>query len=122
MEKRYLFRGEPVSFEEAFPEIEEIKITGTEGDVGQKRNISAGKNNWGVSCSNPLCKDKGYNVKLGDFISEMYRNKETSKKGLISCGGYESMGRHNTRRCIYFLNVEIEIKYKTPDNRQETEN
>ena len=112
MTKGYLFRGKSVSFEEAFPDIEEIKIEGTEGDIAQKHNILLNKDNWGISCSNSLCKDKGYSVKLGDFISEMYRNQETSKEGIISCGGYESMGRGKTRRCLNHLKVKVEIKYK----------
>jgi len=116
MTKKYLFRGEPVSFEEAFPEIEEIKIEGTEGDIAQKNNISLSKNNWGISCSNPLCKDKGYSVELGDFISEIYRNKETSKESIISCKGHENMGRGQTRRCLNHLNIKIEIKYKSPES------
>lgn len=112
MTKGYFFRGEPVSFEEAFPDIEEIKIEGTEGDIAQKHKILLNKNTWGISCSNPLCKDKGYSVKLGDFISEMYKNKETSKEGIISCEGYESMGRGQTRRCLNHMNIKVEIKYK----------
>src|SRR3989338_2041666 len=99
MAKGYLFRGKPISFEEAFPDIEEIKIEGTEGDVMQENKILLNKSNWGISCSNPLCEDKGYNIPLGDFISEMYRKKETSKDSIISCGGYENMGRKQTRRC-----------------------
>ena len=34
MTKGYFFRGKPVSFEEAFPEIEDIKVEGTEGTLG----------------------------------------------------------------------------------------
>jgi len=47
MAKGYLFRGKPVSFEEAFLDIEEIKIEGTEGDVMQGNKILLNKNNWG---------------------------------------------------------------------------
>ncbi len=67
--------------------IEEIKIEGTEGDIAQKHKILLNKNTWAISCSNSLCEDKGYSVKLGDFIFEIYGNKETSKEGIISCGG-----------------------------------
>ncbi|MBS3073349.1 hypothetical protein J4465_00945 [Candidatus Pacearchaeota archaeon] len=122
MTKGYFFRGNPVSFEEAFPEIEEIKIEGTEGDIAQRNKLSLNKKTWGISCSNPLCKDKGYGVKLGDFISEMYHKKETSKEKIISCGGYESMGRGQTRRCLNHLSIRVEIKYKLPEVQQEVEN
>lgn len=122
MAKGYFFRGNSVSFEEAFPEIEEIKIEGTEGDIAQKNKILLNKDTWGISCSNSLCKDKGYSVKLGDFISEMYHKKETSKEGIISCGGYENMGGGQTRRCLNHLTINVEIKYKSPesDKKEET--
>jgi len=112
MTKGYLFRGKPTSFEEAFPDIEEIKIEGTEGDIAQNNKILLNKDTWGISCSNPLCEDKGYGVKLGDFIFEMYRNRETSKEGIVSCGGYEKMGGKNRRDCLNHLSIKIEIKYK----------
>ena len=115
MTKGYLFRGKPVSFEEAFPNIEEIKIEGTEGDIAQTNKILLNKNSLGISCSNPLCEDKGYSVKLGDFISEMYHKKETHKEGIVSCGGYENMGRGQKRDCLNHLSIKVEIKYKTPD-------
>lgn len=127
MTKGYLFRGEPVSFEEAFPDIEEIKIEGTEGDLGSggmsggKFSLNKENINHLPSCSNPLCKDKGYGVKFGDFISEMYKNKETSKEGIISCGGYESMGRGQTRGCCNQMNIKVKIKYKSHEvnNKEE---
>jgi len=111
MSERF-FAGKPVSFEEAFPEIKEIKIEGTEGDVAQRNRVLLTKNNLSISCSNSSCKNKGYDLKLGDFISEMYRNKETSKEGIISCGGYKSIGRGQTRRCCNHMNIKVDIKYK----------
>lgn len=113
MTEKYLFRGESVSFEETFPEIEDIEIKGTEGDIAQNRNISLGKN-LSISCSNPICKKGGYHPKLGDFIMDMYRNKEVSKDGLISCKGYENMGRGNTRSCLNHTHIKVNVKYKTP--------
>jgi len=112
MTKGYFFRGSPVSFEEAFPDIEEIKIEGTEGDIAQKHKISLNKDNLGISCSNSLCRDGGYGIELGDFISEMYRNRETSKEGIISCKGHENMGRGQTRRCLNHMHIKVKIKYK----------
>ncbi len=114
MTKGYLFRGNPVSFEEAFPEIEELKIEGTEGDIMQGRKIFMNQSNFGISCSNPLCKDGGYSPELQDVISLMNGNKETSKEGIIiSCKGHENMGRHHTRRCMNHMHILIEIKYKS---------
>ena len=110
----YFFRGKSVSFEEAFPDIKELNIEGTEGDVAQHKKIFLNKDNLAISCSNPLCEDKVYNIKLGDLIAEMYRNKETLRKEIISCGGYENMGQGQKRRCLNHLNVKLEIKYKSP--------
>ena len=71
------------------------------------------KSNFGMSCSNPLCKEGGYGPELQDVISSMYRNKETSKGGvIISCRGHENMGRHQTKRCSNYMHIKVEIKYK----------
>lgn len=107
------FRGKAMSFDEAFPEIKEITVKGTEGDIAQKNHILLNKNTLGISCSNSLCENGGY-PQLGDIIYEMYRKRETSKEGIIiSCKGHENMGRRQIRRCLNYLSIKIEIKYKT---------
>ncbi len=108
------FRGNPVSFEDAFPEIEEIKIEGTEGDVAQKHKIVLNKKSLGISCSNSLCEKGGYQSELGNLISEMYRKKEVFKEDIVSCKGHENMGRGQTRRCLNHLCIKANITYKTP--------
>ena len=118
MTEKYFFRGNPVSFEEAFPNIEEIKIEGTEGSLGSgfssggKRVLNK-KNLGGLEpCSNSVCEKGGY--QLGDFISEMYHKKKTSKEDTIMCKGHENMGRDQSRECLNGFSVKIEIKYKSP--------
>jgi len=44
----------------------------------------------------------------------MYGKKETSKDGIISCGGYENMGRGQKRDCLNHMNINVKIKYKSP--------
>lgn len=109
----YLFRGNPISFEEAFPEIGEIKIEGTEGDIMQGNKILMNKANFGIRCSNSLCNEGGYEPELQNVISLMNRNKETSKEEIIMCKGHENMGRSHSRRCMNNMSIKIEIKYKS---------
>lgn len=109
--------GKPVSFEEAFPKIEEINIEGTEGDLGSGLSsggkISLNKKNFGkINCSNSLCNKGGYEFEIGNLISEMQNKRETSREKTISCKGYENMGGRQTRRCMNGLSIKITIKYK----------
>jgi len=116
MTKGYYFRGESISFEEAFPEIEDIKVEGTEGDLGSGfvsgKKVNLNKENIGeIGCSSFVCEEGEY--ALGDFISEMYNKKETFKEKIIMCKGHEKMGSGNpTRRCLNGLNIKVKIKYK----------
>lgn len=113
----YFFRGNHIRFEEAFPDIENIKIEATERNLGSDfssgRKMTLDKENFsGIEpCGNRLCKKGGHNI--GDFISEMYNKKETSKENTIMCGGHENMGRWKTRRCMNVLKVKADIKYKS---------
>jgi len=109
------FAGKSVSFEEAFPEIEEIKIEATEGSLGSgfsERKIVLSSENLSEiePCSNRTCEKGGYD--LGDFISTIVYKKDTSKSGVISCSGYEKMGVKDKRKCLNGLSVKVEIRYK----------
>jgi len=109
------FRGKPVSFDEAFPDIQEINIEATEGSLGSglsehKIVLNKATLNGVESCSNRICEKGGY--ELGDFISDMYHKKETYKDGIILCKGHENMGRRQSRRCLNAFHLKVEIKYK----------
>jgi len=98
--------GKRTSFEERFPEIEEIKLY-----LGESKNPLA-KEDIGIHipCDNPVCEGKGFNIDT--FIAMMYFKKETSKEELIKCMGYEKMGGRNRRDCLSHLKIKCEIKYK----------
>jgi hypothetical protein len=98
--------GKRVSFEDRFPDIENIKL-----NIGEGKN-TLGKEDIGISipCGNPTCEGKGFNI--DNFISMMYFKRETSKEEIIKCDGYEKMGGKNRRDCINYLKVKCEIKYK----------
>lgn len=116
MTEQPFFAGKPTTFEEAFPEIEEIEIRGTEGSLGSADKIEFSLNKDNInhfpSCSNRLCKNGGYLYKFNNLIAEMYHKKETSKEKLIVCKGHENMGRGQTRTCCNSINLKIKIKYK----------
>jgi len=96
--------GQKVSFDQAFPEIEDITVTIKESGHGVRREFSArtfGKSvgEYG-NCSNPLCYKGGVNV--GHLIRSMVSGKKTHLEEFSICRGYEGSpkGRRRYRSCI----------------------
>ena len=100
--------GKRVSFEERFPNIEDIKLSIGEG----KNTLKKGDIGIHIPCDNPVCEGKGFNI--DNFIAIMYFKKETHKEDIIKCEGYEKMGGKNRRDCVSYLKIKCDIKYKTP--------
>jgi len=118
--------SKPCSFEEAYPDIESIKIEYTESGVGAYSHIfnerSEGKYKRCLSdknyiaeyirCSNRLCVHGGFCV--GEKIRDLVREKETAFEGTIFCCGNEGSpkGRRIYRRCLNNIEVKITLSYK----------
>jgi len=111
-EPYYPFRGPPKTIEEAFPDIEDVRVE-VEEQFHKKRHRVFGKNDVGEDvscCSNRLCNEGGFS--FGPLLREMYKNKETEREDSFVCKGYENMGRWNRRHCANFFEVKVSIKYR----------
>lgn len=119
-ETNFLF-SRKASFDEAFPEIEDIVIEVAEDGHGVRH--------WGrddpkriykkphlpgeyVDCSNPLCYNGG--VSVGSIIRDMVRERATKRETSEICHGYEGSpkGRRKYSSCMNFFKVKISITYK----------
>ena len=111
----YMFTTK-VSFEEAFPEIEDLKVFVKEYCHGARGGINT--RSYGkevgefVDCSNPLCYNGGFS--LGKIIRNMAGRKETHKEESVMCQGYEGSpkGRRKYRKCINAFEIVVDIVYK----------
>ncbi len=96
--------AQKVSFEEAFPQIEDITIMGEEFSVGGPHGKQF--------CSNPLCYRGGFSV--GSVIRDMVRNKETEREARGLCQGNEGSPKVQKiyRKCYHTFKMKIAIRYK----------
>ena len=113
----FLF-GKKVSFAEAFPEIEDLRVTVVEsgdGVWGDSRTMAYSKAHPPgeyVNCSNPLCYNGG--VSLGQIIRNMASTREMElEQEYVSCRGYEGSpkGRRRYGPCFNSFAVKIQITY-----------
>jgi len=106
--------GEMKTFEERFPDIEDLKIeVETLRMVGGGKKWILGKEDIGIyiPCGNSMCEGHGFNIH--NFISTMTFKNETFKEDTLKCDGYEKMGGKDRRNCINYLKVKAEVKYKS---------
>ena len=115
--QRYLFRGEPTSFEKAFPNVETLRIevwTERIWENSDRPHIYNQDNIVPViNCTNPRCYGGGLN------IQEMLRYQVidlrlTKYEGRRSCTGYEGSpkGRRRTGSCDTSYRIAVEVTYK----------
>jgi hypothetical protein len=107
-----------VSFDEAFPMIEDIKVVvehrGHYGVHEWNRVQHYGKNiGEYVECTNSICYNGGFSV--GNLVRIMVASKQTHLEKLEFCQGYEGSpkGKRRYRSCTNSFNVTIDIKYKS---------
>lgn len=109
---------EQISFEEAFPEIEdvnvEVKETGKmyfkEWDEVTKTYRKQELGEY-INCTNHLCYNGGFSI--GDILREMIREGQTELKTNKFCKGYESSpkGRRHSS-CVNYFEIKVHIEYK----------
>lgn len=111
----FLF-GKKCTFEEAFPEIQDIDVVVNETDFGNPvrtrhytRSDPPGEY---LDCRNSLCYNGG--VCIGALIRQLVQNRETSLQERRPCQGYEGSpkGRRKYRSCLHYFEVSIKLKYK----------
>ena len=100
-----------VSFEEVFPEIEDLRVeVRYENELSprifSKRNLPGDR----TDCRNPLCRGGGYPI--ADALHDMVNNKKTDFEGSQLCQGQEGHLRTG-RACLRWIEVKVSIKYKT---------
>lgn len=112
----FLVSGEPRSFEEQFPTIENIAVKSTQtgqGTYGDDVSYMT-KENLGdfLDCHNPLCYGGGFLI--SKVISEMVKENKTEYTRRGSCRGWESSpgGLKRRKKCINRFDVEVRIKYR----------
>ena len=106
----------PVPFEKAYPEVENISVNVKEAGYMLKREntFTLTKNNIypNFSCSNISCKQGGISIER--LIRDMIRNKETEINTQLGCKGHEGSpkGRRRGRDCMNHFEIQISIEYK----------
>ena len=116
-ESKFVFANK-VSFEEAFPEIEDLIVEVEESGQGvsernckrtyRKQNLPGEY----INCSNPLCYNGGFSI--GSILREMIRNRQTELETSELCQGNESSlkGRRIYRKCMNSFKIKVSIKYR----------
>jgi len=116
-ESKYVF-GKKVSFEEVFPEIEDIVVDVEElcwGTNKQNCKRTYTKRNFPgeyIDCSNPLCYNGGFSI--GKILRDMVKNRQTELETLELCQGYEGSSKGNKyyKKCLNQFKIKVSIKYK----------
>jgi len=104
-----------MTFEEAFPAIEDIRIEYREYDSAghpsyNRPSVSTKENIFlEIGCSNRVCHEGGF--ALLPIIRKMYPMKETTFQRTITCRGYEGSKKVG-RRCWHYLELSITVRYK----------
>jgi hypothetical protein len=106
--------GREVTFDEAFPEIEnvEARVEGFRPEwklyFNKKRSNPPGEY---VKCHNPLCQGEGFWI--GGILRDMISKREAQRMGTTPCGGRERLSRGHFRPCLNSFKYEIMIEYKS---------
>lgn len=111
-ESEYVFAK--CGFDEAFPEIAELRINVQE----LRYNVEVYSRQYGrnisefVNCNNRLCYNGGFSI--GDILRQMVAEKEAEKDVTVFCQGYEGSpkGMRRYRNCMHRFKVHIDVKYK----------
>ena len=109
--------GQKSTFEQAFPQINDITVRVREIGYGmppgyETRLYSKQDLCEYVNCRNYSCYNGG--VRVGDMIRDMIRERKTHLEGSKYCQGYEGSpkGRRRYRSCTNSFEVVIDIEYK----------
>lgn len=116
-ETNFIF-GKKGSFDEAFPEIEDLTIEVEKSGNGVKEwnhKSFYNKQNFPgeyIDCNNSLCYNGG--LAIASILREMVRNKQPELETSKTCIGDEGSpkGGKIYRKCMNSFNIKVTIKYK----------
>jgi hypothetical protein len=122
-ETHYVF-SRKVPFEEAFPEIKDLRIEVQTLSEGSKfvnyTSVYTMKDKPGeyIDCLNPLCYGGGFSI--GKILRDMVSKKETTYESSAMCKGYEGSpkGRRRYRSCLSHWKVKVTLEYKVSEASQ----
>jgi hypothetical protein len=111
---RPLFAGREVSFEECYPNLEDVRVEyeerGSFGDPGidspQTNYFFIRKFGPNVKCGNSEC---GGGYLFQTIADSIVSAGEVTRKGHMRCGGIEKMGRRHTRPCINSIDYTVTL-------------
>lgn len=107
------------TFDDVFPELEDVEIEYTEsghfeypGSQGSTRVHSVRRQGGLIRCSNPACRQGGYEM---DFdIHDMIRGGVSEREGHKMCAGSEGSPklRRIYRKCLDAISYKIKLVHK----------
>jgi len=111
----YLIPRERVTFAQAFPTVEDVRVEWNEtgrGADGKPHRFTREYFQAGViACSNPLCDGGG--VDTTSLIRDMARERKADAEHFRVCRGAEKAGRRTRGPCNNSFDITIHIDYKT---------
>ena len=114
-ESEFVF-GSKITFEEAFPSIDDLKVIVTEAGKTKSRSPETRKYTKPIGeyidCTNPLCNGGGFSI--ANIIKGMVKDKETHCETTEVCKGSEGSpkGVKIYGPCMNSFQVKVEVKYK----------
>jgi hypothetical protein len=115
----YVFSKPGISFEEAFPSVEDVTVELTETGEGRwsgsARKLGKAALGEFIDCHNPLCFNGGFSV--GQILREMISKNKIELETTRLCQGYEGSpgGRRIYRPCVNHFDIKVRLKYKNEE-------
>ena len=114
----YLMPRGHASFQDVFPDINDIRIKvivkrGGGQEVGSKTYTKESFPVNGVKCENPSCKNGGLSdTKIPLLIKQMVTKKQTDLEDQAFCKGGLYRGQNRYNECSWSFDIKLSIQYK----------
>jgi len=110
------FLGTVPTFRQAYPNLQSVRLEAIHhGDIPQewqrKSVYSEGNLPSNISCTNPRCKQGGYDLNTVFVI--LTGSKDTHYESTIHCHGHEGSpkGRRRGDSCMNWLELKVDVTY-----------
>ena len=114
---QFAFWSKKLSFAEAFPQIDEVRVEITQSGEGvyeDSKKITYTRDTLPgeyEDCSNPDCWGGG--VSIGQILQEMVHKGDAEAEESKRCKGHEGSTHRRGRMCFNFFKVKIKVTYKS---------